>query len=102
MAGRGNVRELANVIERAIILSASDTIQPQDLPFGNLPQSRPDLSSLKEMEKAHIQTVLRSTNGNKTQTAKILGISVRNLYRKMEQYQTHFETTNDSTSQLQF
>jgi DNA-binding NtrC family response regulator len=98
----GNVRELANVIERAIILSMGDIIQPQDLPFCNMPQSRPDLGSLKEMEQTHIQHVLHSTNGNKTQAAKVLGISVRNLYRKMEQYQTQLGRANDSTSQLNF
>ena len=98
----GNVRELANVIERAIILSAEETIQPHDLPFCGTPQARYDLSSLKEVEKRHIQNVLHSTNGNKTQAAKILGISVRNLYRKMEQYQTKIDGQDGSTSQLQF
>ena len=98
----GNVRELANVIERAIILSSGDTIQPQDLPFSDMPRNRPDLSSLKEVERIHIQRVLQWAKGNKTQAAKILGISVRNLYRKMEQYQAQTGITKDAASQLQF
>lgn len=44
------------------------------------------LVSLSELEKQHILRVLKASNGNKTQAAKVLGISVRNLYRKLEEY----------------
>lgn len=81
----GNVRELANVIERAIILCSGNSIEPQDLPFWQVPADRVDFVSLKEVETSHIHKVLRATGGNKTLAAKVLGISVRNLYRKLEQ-----------------
>lgn len=82
----GNVRELANVVERAVILSRTDCIEPHDLPFTGTEPCRSDHGQLKDLEKNHIFKVLQSTSGNKTQAAKILGISVRNLYRKMELY----------------
>ncbi len=82
----GNVRELANVIERALILSSGDIIEPKDLLLDENLSLRPDLIPLSNMERRHILNVLRHTKGNKTQAAKILGISVRNLYRKISQY----------------
>lgn len=98
----GNVRELANVLERAIILSAGNCIEPQDLPFSGTESCGTDPQSLEEMERNHIVRVLRSTSGNKTLAAKILGISVRNLYRKIEQYQNQSIGKSSSTSYLQF
>lgn len=93
----GNVRELENVIERAAILSSDNMIQPHDL---SLPLRATMLSSalkdedllgstmpMKEIERLHIQGVLRNTAGNKPQTAKILGISLKTLYTKINQYQ---------------
>jgi DNA-binding NtrC family response regulator len=93
----GNVRELENVIERAAILCSENMIQPQDL---SLPLRATMLSSalrdedvlgsqipMKEVERLHIQGVLRNTAGNKPQTAKILGISLKTLYTKISQYQ---------------
>jgi two-component system NtrC family response regulator len=44
---------------------------------------------LASMEKAHIQKVLEQCNHNKTETAKLLGIGLTTLYRKMEEYQLH-------------
>ena len=85
----GNIRELANVLERALILSTGNTITLKDLPltiFGKsstLPQS---VSTLVEIEKNLIEKTLGELNGNKTKTAKTLGISLRNLYRKIEKY----------------
>ena len=82
----GNVRELANLIERALILSSGAAIRTRDIPLTGLPAGRSDLSSLQEMEKQHIRRVLLHTGGNKTRAAKILDISVRNLYRKIARY----------------
>ncbi|MBZ4686479.1 MAG: pilR [Clostridiales bacterium] len=82
----GNVRELANLIERGALLAEGDLIAPEDL-FGSLekkPQSRP--LTLAELEKEHIKKTLDSCNWNKTKTAELLDISVRNLYRKIETY----------------
>jgi two-component system response regulator AtoC len=86
----GNIRELANVLERALILSTGNTITLKDLPLtilgksSTLPQS---VSTLVEIEKNLIEKTLQELNGNKTKTAKTLGISLRNLYRKLEKYE---------------
>lgn len=93
----GNVRELENVIERAAILSNDNMIQPQDL---SLPLKATMLASslgqedvlgtplpMKEIERLHIQGVLKNTGGNKPQAAKVLGISLKTLYTKITQYQ---------------
>ncbi len=93
----GNVRELENVIERAAILCNDNMIQPQDL---SLPLKATMLASslkeedvlgssmsMKEIERLHIQGVLKSTGGSKPQAAKILGISLKTLYTKINQYQ---------------
>ena len=85
----GNIRELANVLERAIILSTGNTITLKDLPLSILGQSSKPLkaaSTLIEVERDLIEKTLREWRGNKTRTAKALGISLRNLYRKIEKY----------------
>ncbi|RJP64324.1 MAG: sigma-54-dependent Fis family transcriptional regulator [Candidatus Abyssobacteria bacterium SURF_17] len=87
----GNVRELSNVIERAIILANNNLItlreipslDQQDSPF---PRQSAASLSLNEIEKIHIQFVLEAQGGNKTSTARILGISRPKLYRKMLKY----------------
>lgn len=91
----GNVRELENVLERAAILCKDNTIQPNDLslrPSGV--ESAPansegagSLISMKELERKHIEGVLRTLAGNKQEAAKILGISLKTLYTKLQQYQ---------------
>jgi DNA-binding NtrC family response regulator len=87
----GNVRELSNVIERAIILSGNNLITIHEIPpldtlhTANRPDTSPSLS-LDEVEKRHIQLVLDAEGGNKTQAARILGVSRPKLYRKMKKY----------------
>lgn len=83
----GNIRELKNVIERSVILENNNELTTAFLPFS--PQG--DLSDsnsfeLAAMEKAHIKKVLQHTNGNKTETARLLGIGLTTLYRKIEEY----------------
>lgn len=90
-AWKGNIRELKNVVERAVILCEGNTLSLQDLPhdFQHLTQPTPSpLSafSLASVEKLHIQKVLNHTNGNKTKTAELLGIALTTLYRKLEEY----------------
>lgn len=86
---QGNVRELRNVIERALIVSDGDQLDPSALPFGNGQASLSgdsDSFLLSEMEKLHIQRVLHHTQGNKTEAAKLMGIGLTTLYRKIEEY----------------
>lgn len=93
----GNIRELENVIERAAILCRNDTIEPQDLSLPSTPMALPGGSgsndkigsalALKEIERFHIEGVLRSFRGNKAESAKVLGISLKTLYTKLQQYQ---------------
>lgn len=89
----GNIRELKNIIERASILTSSSTITVEDLPHdiqdrikGKTTQKQNLESYVAREEKNFIQQVLTECHGNKTLTAKALGISRRNLYRKLELY----------------
>jgi transcriptional regulator with GAF, ATPase, and Fis domain len=111
----GNVRELQNTIERAVIMSepgrpltASSLGMPADLKVGDLPppapeedefqaaepaQGEPMLSGangeifkLDHLEKQAIQAALRQTAGNRTKAAEALGISIRTLRNKLQEY----------------
>lgn len=86
---QGNIRELKNVIERSVILAENTELTPQTLPFEMQNMSYHTTSSdrldLASAEKCHIQKVLHLTNGNKTETARILGIALTTLYRKLEE-----------------
>ncbi len=90
---KGNVRELKNVIERSVILSGNDTLDTETLPV-ELQQQIHRLKSGKQLsafdlasaEKLHIQKVLNYTNGNKTETARLLKIALTTLYRKLDEY----------------
>lgn len=91
----GNIRELKNVLERSVILETSDTLTRSSLPI-EIQQLQEDgqtgalpiLSafSLASAEKIHIQKVLNYTNGNKTETARLLNIALTTLYRKLDEY----------------
>jgi two-component system NtrC family response regulator len=83
---KGNIRELKNVMERAVIL-ADDTLTPAALPpHFNTQNSNPDSLDLQSIEKQHIIKVLAHTRGNKTETARLLGIGLTTLYRKIDEY----------------
>ena len=90
----GNIRELKNVIERSVILSSSDTLAYDSLPYElqtnqlQKKQNGKTLSAfdLASAEKLHIQKVLNYTNGNKTEAARLLNIALTTLYRKLEDY----------------
>ena len=84
----GNVRELANTLERAVIVSNGKRIEADDLPDSiwaavNLQRRRARPQSLAEVEADYVAEILASTKGNKTEAARILGISRKNLYEKL-------------------
>jgi DNA-binding NtrC family response regulator len=103
----GNVRELRNVLERAVILAGSGTLRPSHVPYGIRPQStlehtpapaasgapEPGTILLKlgatidEAEKILIQATLEHAGMNKTRAASILGITTKTLHSKLRQYQ---------------
>jgi len=89
----GNVRELRNVVERALVFCRGDEIFPHHLPaelkHGEKTQAAsPDATptTLNEMERLHIIKTLQHVSGNKLKAAELLGISRSTLYEKMKQY----------------
>jgi two-component system response regulator HydG len=105
----GNVRQLLNVVQNMTVLAGTDTIDvrhiPSDIavadedvdaeldgqagtPGGNSGNSTGSLAGtpLEQLEKRAIRETLRLTNGNREQTAKLLGIGERTLYRKLKEY----------------
>jgi DNA-binding NtrC family response regulator len=86
---KGNIRELRNVIERAVILTETDTLDIAVLPFDFLwqqPNGEAAALSLAGMEKQHILKVLAYTGGNKTKAAELLDIGLTTLYNKIKEY----------------
>jgi len=96
-AWMGNVRELENTIERAVVLSESEVLQPEHLPErvqesrrgGNQQQVESELSikqATRSLERKLITKVLEKTGGNRTHASRILEISHRTLLYKIEEY----------------
>lgn len=88
----GNARELANIIERAVIVAAGPRLQETDLPASvrDAVKGRRDREApltLAQLEAAYIAEMLEATKGNKTECARLLGISRKNLYEKIARYQ---------------
>ncbi len=87
---KGNIRELKNVMERAVILADGPQLTLLNLPLElqTSYQHSQTLSAfdLTSVEKLHIQRVLNHTKGNKTETARLLNIGLTTLYRKIEEY----------------
>jgi DNA-binding NtrC family response regulator len=87
----GNARELANIIERAVIVANGKRLEEHDLPPGlnaavSARRQKEKPPSLAELEASYIAEMLARTNGNKTECARILGISRKNLYEKIARY----------------
>ncbi|RPJ62850.1 MAG: sigma-54-dependent Fis family transcriptional regulator, partial [Acidobacteria bacterium] len=93
----GNVRELSHAIEAALVVCDGPEILPEHLP-GPLREARPStpggqrspaggpLPTLEDLERSHIEAALKATGGHRSETARILGISERNLYRKLKEH----------------
>ncbi|OEU44303.1 MAG: two-component system response regulator [Desulfobacterales bacterium S7086C20] len=93
----GNVRELMNAIERCVVLSRSEYVSEMDLPLSlregetsvsvtHKPEDAPADLSLDEVEKISILKTLESARGNKSETARRLGITRRTLHKKLKKY----------------
>jgi two-component system response regulator FlrC len=102
----GNVRELENLMERAVLLVDGDVVHPRDLDFlaglgggeavGALKEEPDSVLPLREMEKRMIFRALDDHQGNRTRASKVLGISVRTLRNKLNEYQRE---TGDVTAE---
>jgi DNA-binding NtrC family response regulator len=92
----GNIRELENTIERAVVLSKNDEIKSEDLLYHGISSATSFLTlmvskdkSLEEVEKDYIKAVLQAHHWNKSQTAGILGIDRKTLLAKIKKYNIH-------------
>jgi DNA-binding NtrC family response regulator len=84
----GNIRELANVLERAMILQRGERLEASDLGLqgrtSSVPEGNGELLPLRDMERLHIERVLQRTAGNVSEAAQILGMARRTLYDRMK------------------
>jgi len=88
----GNVRELEHAIERAVALSSSDTLLPDDFPthVRQAPEEAPRLPaarmSLEDVKRWYVNKVLEEAGGNKVRAAEVLGIDRSTLYRILDRH----------------
>lgn len=108
----GNVRQLINVIERAVILAQDNIVRVDDLPNEivkpqipkDIPATQPSAKSsaqsqkLEDLERAHVVNILRQSFGNKAQAARALGIHRRKLYRLIERFDIDPDEIRDPSS----
>jgi two-component system response regulator FlrC len=89
---RGNVRELENVVQRAVFLCRSESIGTGDLMLEDGAAKEMANGRIKDMEKELILQTLKDVKGNKTKAAKALGVSVRTIRNKLHEYGQNFPT----------
>ncbi|MFI5232747.1 MAG: sigma-54-dependent transcriptional regulator [Gemmatimonadales bacterium] len=82
----GNLRELRNVLERAVLLAGGGIIHAHDLPLPAAVRTDDAPLSLQEVERRHIAAVLQRTNWHQGRAAGLLGISAKTLYRKIREF----------------
>jgi two-component system response regulator FlrC len=82
----GNIRELANALERAAILADGEVIRPEHLQIERPLGERLSATSLDDLERAAIEDALAATGGNRREAAERLGIGLRTLYDKLKKY----------------
>jgi two-component system response regulator AtoC len=81
------VRELENLIERAMILTDGDELSPRDFPIGEDTERPVRRGTLREMEKEAIIAALHRNEGRRTKAAEELGITRRTLLNKVKEYE---------------
>lgn len=90
---KGNIRELENAVHRAVLIARGELIDVEDFMLEeSVAQSAANEGSIKDMEMDLIAKTLETTNGNKTQAAKLLGVSVRTIRNKLNGYGKKFPT----------
>jgi len=90
----GNIRELENVIERAVVLARGETIATRDLPANLIPAKESHAAEAKrtlpelvaDLEKTLIRQALLESKGNQSEAARTLGVTERNLRYKIKKY----------------
>ncbi|MDA8128203.1 MAG: sigma 54-interacting transcriptional regulator [Betaproteobacteria bacterium] len=84
----GNVRELRNLLQQAVLSCRNGTIRASDLRLPRAAPAAPDAASasLRDMERAHLQSLLETHRGHRARVAAALGVTERTLYRKLKQY----------------
>ena len=83
---QGNVRELENAVERALVIGRGPEVQPSDFPFQLHPSEPPAGRTLDEVERVHIERVLEECGWNLSRTARTLAIDRTTLYNKIKRY----------------
>ncbi len=96
---RGNVRELENVIQRAVLICTGDLIEPCDLMVDAAEgEDQTANGKIRDMEKELILKTLKDVHGNKTKAAQILGVSVRTIRNKLNEYGKNFPGYENSAA----
>ncbi|HPC47091.1 MAG TPA: helix-turn-helix domain-containing protein, partial [Deltaproteobacteria bacterium] len=96
----GNVREMENVMERAMILADTDTIPKDFIPDGGSAPAGTSMEppagiTIQEMERRLIHATLKKVGGNRTKAASLLGISIRTLRNKLNEYTRDSQNSDD-------
>ncbi len=90
---KGNVRELQNVIERAMILEENDLITPASFPSNLVKHTQPGeavgplKNAVQQFEREYINRILEATNGDKQLAAEVLGVSISSIYRRLQTFE---------------
>jgi two-component system response regulator HydG len=82
----GNVRELENAVERALVVGRGPEVRPSDFSFQLQADEMKGGRTLDDIERAHIERILRETQHNLSRTARILDIDRTTLYNKLRRY----------------
>ena len=85
----GNIRELKNAVERAVVLGRSEEVSPDDMGLATVARGStpgPEMISLRDAERRHIEYVLGRVAGNKAEACRVLGIGRGTLYNKLQEY----------------